>query len=380
MNVERARFAGSKRERGLAFVLTLALMIAVACIAMLSTPVSAEPARAARTIVVVAQNSGTEVTDFLVPYGVMKRANVGDVRAVATGEGPISFWPGLKVEPDDTLASFDAAHPDGADMVIIPAVLDPEDAVLIDWLKIQAAKGARLVSICDGALVLARTGLLDGRKATGHWYTEGERRASFSAVDWQTNTRYVRDGNVATSAGVSASLPISLQLVEEMAGKARAEALAAELAVGTYSPDHNSDVYGIGVDELLVVARNFLLGWPRETYAIHLSPGMDEVALGFAVDMSARTYRSSSVTIADAPVRTRGGLVVLPDLAMADLSTASAETHIVFSEAGRGALVGEETLVLAEGEASARQILSHFDARYGKASADFVALQLEYPR
>jgi len=148
----------------------------------------------------------------------------------------------------------------------------------------------------------------------------------------------------------------------------------------TYSPDHNSDVYGIGVDELLVVARNFLLGWPRETYAIHLSPGMDEVALGFAVDMSARTYRSSSVTIADAPVRTRGGLVVLPDLAMADLSTASAETHIVFSEAGRGALVGEETLVLAEGEASARQILSHFDARYGKASADFVALQLEYPR
>jgi putative intracellular protease/amidase len=326
-------------------------------------------ARAAeRTIVVVAQNGGTEVTDFLVPYGVLSRADVGDVRAVSTEAGSVVLWPGLTVEVDETIDQFDSRLPQGADLVIIPAVLDHDDEVLIGWLKQQADKGAMLVSICDGALILARTGVLDGRRATGHWFTEGTRRDHFPDVTWQTNVRYVHDGTVATSAGVSASLPISLYLVEQLADKERAEALARELGMQGYGAAHNSDVFGIGAGEVWVAARNFTFGWPRDVYALALSDGMDEIALAFAVDMLSRTYRSEIVAVGSAPTKTLGGLVVMP----ARLELGGSAAVISFDGTG--------DLTPRPGAFAPKDILLFLADRYGRDSADFVALQLEYPR
>ncbi len=346
---------------GMALFLTLFLMVLVTLAAV------GEARASERNIVVVAQNGGTEVTDFLVPYGVLSRAGVGDVRAVSTEAGPVSLWPGLTVEADEAIDQFDARLPGGADLVIIPAVLDPEDTKLISWLQTQSQKGAMLVSICDGALVLARTGLLDGKRATGHWYTRDLRRDEFPEVQWQENTRYVRDGNVATSAGVSASLPISLYLVEMLAGKARAEALVQELGLDGFGAEHNSQAFDLGAGDIWVAARNFLFGWPRHEYALVLSEGMDEIALAFAADMFARTYRTQAVAVAPVGVQTLNGLTVLPD--EAELSDATAS--VVFGGAG--------DLLLQPGAAAPEQILSFLSEQYGADSAGFVALQLEYP-
>lgn len=350
---------------GLAIFLTLTLMAMVTLVALGSTMSDARASE--RTIVIVAQNGGTEVTDFLVPYGVLSRAGVGDVRAVSTEEGAVFLWPGLTVQADETIDQFDARLPQGADLVIIPAVLDHDDEVLITWLKQQADKGAMLVSICDGALILARTGLLDGRRATGHWFTEGSRQDDFPEVSWQTNIRYVHDGEVATSAGVSASLPISLYLVEQMVGPDRAEVLANELGMEAYDAAHNSDVFDIGVGEAWVAARNFAFGWPRDEYALAVSEGMDEIALAFAVDMFSRTYRSQAVAIGPAPVKTLGGLVVVPDKG----SLPGPAAVISFDGSG--------DLTPRPGAAAPEDILSFLAGRYGQDSADFVALQLEYP-
>ncbi len=347
---------------GSALFLTLCLMALV-------TLVAVGDARASeRSIVVVAQNGGTEVTDFLVPYGVLSRADIGDVRAVSTEPGSVYLWPGLTIEAHETIAQFDMRVPDGADMVIIPAVLEHDDRVLIDWLRQQSAKGALLVSICDGALVLARTGLLDGRQATGHWFTRDVRGEDFPEVIWQENTRYVQDGNVATSSGVSASLPISLYLVETLAGKPRADALAKELGLEGYDAVHNSEMFQLGAGDVWVAARNFTFGWPRDDYALVLAEGMDEIALAFAVDMFSRTYRSEAIAVGSAAVKTYSGLTVLPD--EADLPDAAA--HIGFGVEG--------DLLLPPGAQAPESILDFLSERYGKDSADFVALQLEYPR
>ncbi len=346
---------------GMALIFTLFLMVLVTLAAV------GEARASERSIVVVAQNGGTEVTDFLVPYGVLYRADVGDVRAVSTEAGSVYLWPGLTIEADETMDQFDARLPEGADLVIIPAVLDPEDTKLIGWLRAQSQKGAMLVSICDGALVLARTGLLDGRRATGHWYTRDSRREDFPDVLWQENTRYVRDGNVATSAGVSASLPISLYLVEMLAGKPRADALMQELALDGFSADHNSDVFDLGAGDIWVAVRNLLFGWPRHDYALVLAEGMDEIALAFAVDMFARTYRSQAVAVGREGAQTLNGLTVLPD--QPELSGAAAS--VVFD--------GQGDLQFQPGASAPEQILSFLADRYGKDSAGFVALQLEYP-
>jgi len=353
------------RHASLSVLLTMILMVTVTFVALVAA--LGEARAAERTIVIVAQNGGTEVTDFLVPYGVLSRAGVGDVRAVSTEAGSVFLWPGLTVEVDETLDQFDSRLPQGADLVIIPAVLDYDDEALISWLKQQADKGAMLVSICDGALILARTGVLDGHNATGHWYTEGIRQDHFPEVTWQTNVRYVHDGMVATSAGVSASLPISLYLVEQLAGKERAEALARELGVQGYGAAHNSDVFDIGAGEVWVAARNFTFGWPRDVYALTLSDGMDEIALAFAVDMFSRTYRSEIVAVGTARAKTLGGLLVVPNQLALDASAA------VVSFDGSGDLTPRP------GASAPNDILSFLADRYGRDSADFVALQLEYP-
>lgn len=93
---------------------------------------------------------------------------MADVLSVATLPGILKLRPAVQVHPQATTTGFDELHPDGADYVVVPAVNKADDAVLLAWITAQAAKVATIVSICDGALVVANTGLMRGHRATGH--------------------------------------------------------------------------------------------------------------------------------------------------------------------------------------------------------------------
>ena len=80
------------------------------------------------------------------------------------------LFPALKIEPQATVADFDTRHPDGADYVIVPNMSRHDDPVLLQWIRSQAAKGAIVVGVCAGSLIVAEAGLLDGKRATTHWY------------------------------------------------------------------------------------------------------------------------------------------------------------------------------------------------------------------
>lgn len=123
----------------------------------------AHPLRARPLVAVVGHNANTELTDFVVPYGVLKRADVADVIALGTQPGPMQMFPAFRLEPDATIDAFDARFPDGADYVVVPAVHEDDDPRLLAWVRQQWAKGATVIGVCDGAWVLARAGLLAGR-------------------------------------------------------------------------------------------------------------------------------------------------------------------------------------------------------------------------
>src|SRR5262245_51781785 len=80
------------------------------------------PKRQRPLIAVIGINTTTETTDYLMPYGVLRRSGVADVLLLATNPGPVKLFPALTVEPHATIAEFDARHPDGADYVIVPAM------------------------------------------------------------------------------------------------------------------------------------------------------------------------------------------------------------------------------------------------------------------
>ena len=112
------------------------------------------PKRERPLIAIVGINDATEVTDYLMPYGILRRADVADVTLLATEPGPVKLYPALTVEPQATVAEFDAQHPDGADYVIVPAMSRDDDPAVMAWLKSQAEKGAIIIGVCAGAKIV----------------------------------------------------------------------------------------------------------------------------------------------------------------------------------------------------------------------------------
>jgi len=94
-----------------------------------------------------------------------------------------------------------------------------EDETLIGWIAEAATRSRRVASVCTGAFLLARAGLLDGRRATTHWASCADLAERYPAVEVEPDPIFIRDGNVATSAGVTAGMDLALALVEEDLGR-----------------------------------------------------------------------------------------------------------------------------------------------------------------
>ncbi|MBA2303298.1 MAG: GlxA family transcriptional regulator [Acidobacteria bacterium] len=94
-----------------------------------------------------------------------------------------------------------------------------EDERLIAWLRLAAARSRRVASVCNGALLLARAGVLDGRRATTHWAYCDELASRYPQVRVERDSIFVRDDHVWTSAGVTAGMDMALALVEEDLGR-----------------------------------------------------------------------------------------------------------------------------------------------------------------
>lgn len=318
-------------------------------------------------VAVLAYNPATEVTDFVVPYGILAESGVADVVAIATAEGRIQMSPALRFRAQATTRHFDARFPQGADYVIVPNIYDGKnDPLVLDWIRLQADRGAVIVGICDGVPVLANAGLLEGRRATGHWRTIDGLERKHPGTQWLRNTRYVADGNVITTSGVSASIPISVALVEAIGGREPAEKVAKFLGVTDWSAAHDSEQFKLDAASVFTVLRNKAMFWRHEALGLEVARGADEISVALIADAYARTRRSQvlSVSRSAEPVLTRRGLLLVPDR-VAD-GPKQPDRMLSRFETLPPALTLDRSL---EGIA----------ASYGQATADFVALTMEYP-
>lgn len=110
------------------------------------------------------------------------------------------------------------------------------DAELIAWVRAAATRSRRVASVCTGAFILARAGLLDGRRATTHWESCGLLARRYPAVSVEPNPIFVRDGDVYTSAGVTAGMDLALALVEDDMGAEVAMEIARRLVLFARRP------------------------------------------------------------------------------------------------------------------------------------------------
>lgn len=177
-----------------------------------------------------------EVLDFAGPYEVFTTASrVFNKTASSLANPPFEVFTigktkqsiyaraGLKLHPDYSMTS----HPT-PDLLLIPGGVvtkEMEDNDVIAWIKSTAASTTITASICTGAFLLAKAGLLEGKSSTTHWEDIDDLRALFPTLHVKENRRWVDEGSIVTSAGISAGIDMSLHLVERLMGQ--------ELAVNT---------------------------------------------------------------------------------------------------------------------------------------------------
>jgi len=180
-----------------------------------------------------------EVLDFAGPFEVFSTASRVARRAspdapapfavtlVAAQDGPVKARGGLTVVPDATFA----AHPP-LDAVLVPGgVHEPEldRPELADWLRRQAASARLVASVCTGAFLLARAGLLSGLEVTTHWEDVADLRRAFPALAVREGARWIEHDRIMTSAGISAGLDMSLRIVARFAGEELADRTARQM-------------------------------------------------------------------------------------------------------------------------------------------------------
>ena len=164
-----------------------------------------------------------------------------DVIVAAVGGGSIVLTSGASVarrlasirpQPDDTVLVVG-----GADRALDEAAASP---ALIGWLVRASRVVRRIGSVCDGAFIIARAGILDGKRAATHWSSCDRLGRAYPQVEVDREAIFVRDGRVWTSAGVTTGIDMALAMVEEDHGRRTADSIAAHLVVYARRPGFQS--------------------------------------------------------------------------------------------------------------------------------------------
>jgi transcriptional regulator GlxA family with amidase domain len=180
-----------------------------------------------------------EVLDFAGPFEVFSTAT--RVAGRVDPDAPPPFAVVLVADTPRTVrargglrvacsASFEDHPP--LDVLVVPGgevTREVERPEVSAWIQRVAARASLTASVCTGAFLLARAGLLDGRRVTTHWEDLDDLRRDFPALHVEAGTPWIDEGAIVTSAGISAGLDMSLHLVSRLAGEALAERTARQM-------------------------------------------------------------------------------------------------------------------------------------------------------
>ena len=264
-------------------------------------------------VAVVLGASGSVITDAFGPYEVFARSPRFFPYTVSASRPTAMCSGGLAVVPDYSLEDVDAGLAPEPDVVVVPAVAAPngkKEAPLRDWLTRRSDRGAHVLGVCNGGRLLAATGLLDGRRATAHWSALKGLARRRPQVDWVRGQRYVQDGTLTTTAGVTSGMFGALRLVEQLAGAGEAQRVGQELAYPGWSLHGPTEIRAqrwAPHDLAFLLAAVF--PWWRPTIGVGLVEGVGELEIAAPFEVYASSFAARTVPIAaEATITTRHGL------------------------------------------------------------------------
>jgi putative intracellular protease/amidase len=275
------------------------------------------------TAVVLLSNQGSEVTDVLAPYEVLSESKAFNVYAAAPERKAVTLSGGLDVLPQLSLAELgQRLGGEDPDVIVVPEMSDigsPGHRPVAEWLREHAEGSGTVVSVCNGAQVLADAGLLDGRRATANWANMAEWERRYPDTEWVRGLRYVEDGNVLTAAGVTSGIGATLHVIRGYVGEEAATALAQKIG---YPDQRVGDEPRIPADRLTVSDRALYVlwtayGWGKPRIGVVLTEGTSEIELASVLDVYPGPVLTSNTTTLTpegprSPVRSEHGLYFVP--------------------------------------------------------------------
>jgi putative intracellular protease/amidase len=286
------------------------------------------------TVAVVLGEQEHEITDVIGPYAMFAETGLYNVYMVAQTREPRAMAPrtgyaltgAIDLLPHVTFGELDTLLGRRPDIVVVPqmnGVDAPENRPLLDYIRKQAQGGALTFSWCTGANVLAAAGLLDGRPATAHWGDIDRLERTYPAVQWQRGVRYVDDGNVVTTGGVTSGMDGTLYVLKKLHGAEVADRVARAMH---YQPTVELDAsptveqYTIGLGESIVLL-NGAFKWDNSDTGVWVYDGIGDMELSaildaYPVSLTTRTY---TVGATSGIVTSHYGLQLVPHWDLAAL-------------------------------------------------------------
>ncbi len=185
-----------------------------------------------------------EVVDFSGPWGVFEYVQLEgrdgspfQPYTVAATRNPLKVSAGLTIVPDYTFENAPAPR-----VIVVPAMAKIDDPPMLAWLQKWAPKSDLTLSVCNGAFILGKAGLLSGKTATAHHGALGMLGVEFPDVTVRRGARFVDAGKISTAGGLTSGIDLALHVVERYFGRTVAEQTAGNLEYqgqGWKDPDSN---------------------------------------------------------------------------------------------------------------------------------------------
>ncbi|MFT4414751.1 DJ-1/PfpI family protein [Fredinandcohnia humi] len=256
------------------------------------------------TAVVLLGEPTTEVLDFLVPYEMLSMTEAYNVYAVAPNNNVMSITGGLEVLPHYSYEEIDNLLGKSPDIIVAPAIRITDEEKYKptrEWIqKHSLNKETTFISICNGAKNLADAGLLNGKSAATHWQVITSMAKKYPNVEWINNKRYVQDGNIISSAGLSAGIDALLYLISQKLGDEMALSIAGKMNYPSLHFLDNPEMEPFKRDSHFITTFvfNITYHWNKKDVGVLLYDGMEEMALSSIFDTYSDTGTTRTYTIA----------------------------------------------------------------------------------
>lgn len=339
-----------------------------------------------KTIVIVANNDGTELFDMMAPYYLFNASGKANVYIVSKNKAPIVVKKGFFLLPQFTFDEIDSLRISPA-AIVIPflsaADSSHQDPVIVNWIKKHYSVDMSILAVCDGSATAAATGIFDGKPITAHASDYAGIKSQFNKPVWVQNLSVVQEGNLYSTAGVSNAVEGSLLVIKNLFGEDIMKKVMTDIAYPYLSPKtaHQSNTFSfsdkMSVGKKILLRRNKKIG-------VLVEENINEFELSAILDTYNRTFPGSIETFSEngRPVKTRYGLTLIPTGRIEQHAIDELHVAHAVSLSKSAELLFKSPLIVRYDNLPKdyiiNQCLQRIEADYGQSYAKVVKLMLDY--